>query len=216
MSMRPDEVRKQEVPDEQSRSSGATKSRLPAESFATLLGPWAGMQGQSQGGACAPASIAMPPCAPGPASTPSLLAAFATRTIGAQGALASRPVRSDPLDPVTRHSAQISPLLGMSESPRVQALPDAPVQASARASLEEVLPALVRRIAWSGDGKRGTLRLEFGEGALAGGTLLVHADDGRVRVELQAPPGTDTTAWKERIASRLTKRGVNLDELVVE
>jgi hypothetical protein len=104
----------------------------------------------------------------------------------------------------------------MSESPRVQALPDAPVQASARASLEEVLPALVRRIAWSGDGKRGTLRLEFGEGALAGGTLLVHADDGRVRVELQAPPGTDTTAWKERIASRLTKRGVNLDELVVE
>jgi hypothetical protein len=90
------------------------------------------------------------------------------------------------------------------------------VQAATRASLEELLPALVRRIAWSGDGRRGTVRLEFGEGALAGGTLFVHAEDGRVRVELQAPPGTDTAVWKRRIASRLTKRGLTLDELVVE
>jgi hypothetical protein len=104
----------------------------------------------------------------------------------------------------------------MGDGSRAPPLPDAPVQATARASLEEVLPALVRRIAWSGDGKRGTLRLEFGQGALAGGTLLVQAEDGRVRVELQAPPGTDTSAWKGRIASRLANRGVQLDELVVE
>jgi hypothetical protein len=82
--------------------------------------------------------------------------------------------------------------------------------------LEEVLPALVRRIAWSGDGRKGMLRLEFGQGALAGGTLLVQADDGRVRVELQAPPGTDTSVWRGRIASRLTTRGVKLDEIIVE
>src|ERR1019366_518010 len=43
-----------------------------------------------------------------------------------------------------------------------------PVQTSARASLEEVLPAIVRRIAWSGDGRKGAVRLEFGAGALSG------------------------------------------------
>jgi hypothetical protein len=86
----------------------------------------------------------------------------------------------------------------------------------ARASLEEVLPAVVRRIAWSGDGRKGSLRLEFGAGALAGGTLVVHADDGRIRVQLSAPPGADASAWKERIVSRLEERKLHVDEVVVE
>ncbi len=115
-----------------------------------------------------------------------------------------------------RHCAQIAPPLGPIEGMRAQAPADAPVRASTRASLEEVLPALVRRIAWSGDGKKGSLRLEFGHGALAGGTLLVHAFEGRVRVELQAPPGTDAAEWKGRLTSRLERRGLKVDEVLVE
>jgi acetylornithine deacetylase/succinyl-diaminopimelate desuccinylase-like protein len=93
---------------------------------------------------------------------------------------------------------------------------DAPVLARAHASLEDVLPAIVRRIAWAGDGRKGSLRLEFGAGALAGGTLVVHADDGRVKVELRAPPGTDAAAWRDRIAARLEEKRIRVDEIVVE
>jgi hypothetical protein len=93
--------------------------------------------------------------------------------------------------------------------------PDAAPQVCARASLEEVLPALVRRIAWSGDGQKGSVRLEFGAGALAGGTLVVHSDGGRVRVELDAPAGADAAAWKERITSRLAERQLQVEDVDV-
>jgi hypothetical protein len=81
--------------------------------------------------------------------------------------------------------------------------------------METVLPELVRRIAWAGDGRRGSMRLEFGSGALTGGTLVVHAEEGRVRVELDAPPGTDLAAWRARLEERLASRGVVVDELSV-
>jgi hypothetical protein len=210
--MRPDDVQRPDAPAESSRSPGAAKSAPPGESFSAVLGPPVAAQPQGQGEA--PAPMVPPPALAGLVASPPSLLAGARMTAG-QGPI-SRALRPDPLDPATRHSAQIAPLLAMSDGPASPAPLDAPVQVTARASLEEVLPALVRRIAWSGDGKRGTLRLEFGQGALAGGTLLVHADDGRVRVELQAPPGADTSVWKTRIASRLTKRGVKLDELIVE
>jgi hypothetical protein len=84
-----------------------------------------------------------------------------------------------------------------------------------RTSLETILPELVRKVAWSGDGRRGTMRLELGAGSLAGGTLVVHADDGRVRVELDAPSGTDVGAWKARLEERLAQRGVDVDEVDV-
>lgn len=137
---------------------------------------------------------------------------------GASGELnaeARRSLRGDPLDPATRQSAQLAPMFPEAGA---QAIPvaAAPAELVARASLEDVLPAIVRRIAWSGDGRKGSLRLEFGAGALAGGTLTVHAEDGRVRVELRAPPGADTSAWKERIVSRLEERRVSIDEVVVE
>jgi hypothetical protein len=79
--------------------------------------------------------------------------------------------------------------------------------------MEDLLPALVRRVAWSGDGRRGTVRLELGSGALAGAELVVHADDGRVRVQLRAPAGVDLGPLRERIAIRLAARGVALDEV---
>ncbi len=84
------------------------------------------------------------------------------------------------------------------------------------ASLEELLPALVRKIAWSGDGRRGSVRLELGAGALSGATLLVHADGGQVRVALQAPPVTDLEDWRARIAGRLAAKGLDVLGVDVE
>jgi len=88
--------------------------------------------------------------------------------------------------------------------------------ARVRSSLEDLLPSLVRRVAWSGDGRRGTVRLELGAGEMAGATLLVHVDDGRVRVHLSGPPGVDLGGWRERIADRLAARGLEVDEVEAE
>jgi hypothetical protein len=85
----------------------------------------------------------------------------------------------------------------------------------AAGSLEVLLPALVRRVAWSNDGKRGTARLEIGSGDLTGATLLVHADAGRVRVRLEVPPGVDARSWRERIVQRLASRDIPIDDVEV-
>jgi hypothetical protein len=94
------------------------------------------------------------------------------------------------------------------------ATPAAAPGPSAPASLEEILPALVRKIAWSGDARRGAVRIELGAGALAGATLLVAADGGRVQVTLSAQAGqadVELDAWRERIAARLADRGLDVD-----
>jgi hypothetical protein len=132
----------------------------------------------------------------------------------------SRLDEDDPLDSQQRRRQGFAPpdsLFG----PAPPATPDshavaAPSASTAwkmgtAASLEDLLPALVRRIAWSGDRHRGTVRLELGAGELAGGTLLVHAEDGRVRVHLDVPPGVDTRQWEQRIRDRLAARGVATD-----
>jgi len=76
---------------------------------------------------------------------------------------------------------------------------------------EELWPALVRKAAWSGDARRSTIRLELGAGTLAGATVLVHSEAGRVRVQLSAPPGVDLDGWRARIALRLEARGLEVD-----
>ena len=87
---------------------------------------------------------------------------------------------------------------------------------AAAMSVEELWPALVRKAAWSGDARRGTVRLELGAGALAGATVLVQSDDGRVRVQLSAPPGIDLDVWRARIASRLAARGLEVERIDVD
>jgi hypothetical protein len=121
---------------------------------------------------------------------------------------------TDPLDPMTRALSA----LGVQRSavaPVATAPPDDSVVRASRVSLEHVLGRLVRRIAWSGDSHSGSARLELGAGALEGATLTIHADDGRVRVSLEVPPGVDATAWKDRILRRLGARGLQLAELEV-
>jgi hypothetical protein len=75
---------------------------------------------------------------------------------------------------------------------------------------------LVRRIAWSGDARRATIVLELGAGALAGATLVVHSEEGRVNVRLSAPAGSDFGPWRTRIVARLAARGVDVDAVHVD
>ncbi len=137
-------------------------------------------------------------------------------TRGPAAAHERRPGRhdDDPADPHVRHTAQLAPPPGLGQGEIVgqAAIPPA-TGGPPRASLEDLLPALVRRVAWAGDGRRGTVRLELGSGALAGAELVVHADEGRVRVQLRAPAGVDLGPLRERIALRLAARGMALDDV---
>jgi len=161
-----------------------------------------------------PSPIAAPPSAAGAPSPPqSAAVALATPPVQSR----ERSPRADPLDPTTRHAAQLAPvdLTPAQPSPTSPPPPDGAADVQAHASLESLLPELVRRVAWSGDGRRGSMRLELGAGTLAGGILVVHADDGRVRVELDAPSGTDGRAWEDRLRERLARRGVEVDDVTV-
>lgn len=120
--------------------------------------------------------------------------------------------RDDDLDPSARQAAQLAP--PMSLSPRQDAAAAAPL-ANARVSLEELVPQLVKKIAWSGDARGGTVRMELGAGELAGATLTVSAEHGRVSVRVDTPPGTDTASWGTRLRSRLEGKGILLDGVEV-
>jgi hypothetical protein len=121
---------------------------------------------------------------------------------------------SDDLDPVARQAAQLAPPQTMMTAPVEREATAA--QTNARVSLEELVPQLVKKIAWSGDAQRGMVRMELGAGDLAGGTLTVSAENGRVSVHVAAPPGTDANEWKSRIANRLEARGIAIDTVHVE
>lgn len=120
----------------------------------------------------------------------------------------------DDLDPMARRAAQLAPpvqVAPVAAGPE----PTAVIETHARVSLEEILPALVKKIAWAGDGRKGSVRIELGAGELAGSTLLVHADDGKVRVQLDTPPGVDAAHWKQRIHDKLAARGLDVESVEV-
>jgi hypothetical protein len=76
--------------------------------------------------------------------------------------------------------------------------------------MEELLPQLVRRIAWAGDRRRASAQLELGGTVHAGTVVTVHADHGRVRVELDGP---GAEGLRERIGERLRARGIDLESI---
>jgi hypothetical protein len=140
-------------------------------------------------------------------------------SLGAQAVLPVHPdadkrrrPNADDLDPSARQAAQLAPpmTMGIFENEKQVAA----AQTNARVSLEDLVPALVKKIAWSGDAQRGTVRMELGAGELAGSTLTVSAENGRVSVDVAAP-GTDLAAWRERLSTRLTARGLSLDSIEV-
>lgn len=112
----------------------------------------------------------------------------------------------DPLDSASRSVAQLAPPISPG-APAVQTQ-DAPPPLRALTSMEELLPRLVRRIAWSGDRTRGSVQLELGAGPHAGTVVTVHAEDRRVRVELQ---GAGADELGSRIEARLARQGFEVE-----
>lgn len=162
-----------------------------------------------------------------PKAPPAATSAAATAHGSAPATTRQSAADDDVLDPLHRHRAALAPPNAPSTasslalpSPLAPAFGPATVAAPeaaprALASLEHLVPALVRRIAWSGDARRGTARLEIGAGVLAGSTLLVHADEGQVRVQLSVPPGIDAVSWQRRIAERLASRNIAAESVEV-
>jgi len=83
----------------------------------------------------------------------------------------------------------------------------APVSLPLREDLQNLLTGLTRRTAWGGDRRKGSARIELSEGSLAGATLVVHAEQRSVSVELELPPGVIASGWQQRITQRLEARG---------
>lgn len=112
----------------------------------------------------------------------------------------------DALDPTARNPALVAPPV-----PVAPATVEAAESPRARMSMEELLPALVRRIAWAGDRHKGIVRIELGAGAYAGTTMLVHADGGRVRVELSG--AGDLEPLRMKLDERLRSHGLDVESV---
>lgn len=117
-----------------------------------------------------------------------------------------RPTKEiDPLDPATRAAAQLAPPMNASAittTPKGEE-----VTARSRISLEELIPQVVRRIAWGGDRVKGTVHVELHSGT----TVTVHADGARVRVELGG--AGDHAELGRRIESRLRAAGIEVESV---
>lgn len=123
----------------------------------------------------------------------------------------------------TRHAAHLAPpfSLGEGQPGGVNAIAataptreiDAAPATAARVSMEDLLPQLVRRIAWAGDRKRGTMQLELGAGRHEGTTVTVHADGGRVRIELGGKDADRVADLRARIDARLRRQGIDVESV---
>jgi hypothetical protein len=118
----------------------------------------------------------------------------------------------DWLDPSARHAAQLAPPGLLAGSAQALHASNATEPVRAR-SLEELIPALVRRIAWAGDRNKGTVRLELGAGMYAGTTVTVHADGGRVRVEIGGSEGPELDRLRARLDTRLRGHGLDVESV---
>ena len=120
--------------------------------------------------------------------------------------------RDATLDPMMQVLGALAP---RAAPPNATARAEPTVHPDARTPIDQLMARLVRRVAWSGNGRNGVARLELGAGELEGATLVIQADDGVVRVALDLPPGVDRAAWKARISERLAVRGLQVEAVEV-
>jgi len=120
---------------------------------------------------------------------------------------ADRRVGHSPLDPLLCQMAiqfGINPAVGLSASGATEPSAALPL----REDLQNLITGLARRVAWGGDRRRGSARIELSVGPLAGSTLTVHAEQRTVTVELELAPGSSLAGdWQQRILERLNARG---------
>jgi hypothetical protein len=120
----------------------------------------------------------------------------------------------DPLTAGLSQSASVGQL-ALSTLSALTPPQSAPPPAAGPVPFAELWTRLVRRVAWGGDGRRATARIEIGEGEWAGAAIVVHALEREIAIEIDLPAGARLEAWRERIASRLRERGLELSELTV-
>lgn len=134
--------------------------------------------------------------------------------LGRRGATADD--ASDVIDPdgAARGAAMLAPPWWLEASGATGAMgasdPASPA-GRARLSLEELVPALVRKIAWAGDARTGTVQMQLGAGDFAGATVTVHADHGRLRVEVATSAVVDAAALRLRLERRLRAAGLDVE-----
>lgn len=128
----------------------------------------------------------------------------------------ARPATEDPLSAESRLAQRLAPPPEFTSKPEPLRAPDPKTDAPAQAArtLDAMLPALVERIAWHAEGKRGAARLELG-GLLVGTSVLVQTDGGRVRVQMEVPAGADADRWRERLEARLERAGLDVTSVEV-
>lgn len=80
------------------------------------------------------------------------------------------------------------------------------------ASVEELAPQLLRKMAWSGDGKRGAARLELGSGSLTGAVVTLEADGREVALSVEGLTASEESSLRTRLAEGLSARGFRLVE----
>jgi hypothetical protein len=118
------------------------------------------------------------------------------------------------LDPLCCQMAAHSGITPMVGQPSLAQAPSAALPL--REDLQNLIAGLARRIAWGGDRRKGSARIELSEGSLAGATLVVHTEQRSVCVELELPAGGGAAAdWQQRILERLEGRGFSAQVRIV-
>lgn len=88
-----------------------------------------------------------------------------------------------------------------------------PPPVAAPAALDPLVAELLRSIAWGGDRRRGTARLELGSGRYRGLSVKVEAVGDSLQIDLEAPAGVDAAALGARLVERFEARGLRVDSL---
>jgi hypothetical protein len=90
-----------------------------------------------------------------------------------------------------------------------------PIAQGASPGLDPLVGELLRSIAWGGDRRRGTARIELGSGRYRGTTLRVDVVGDRLQIDLEAPAGVDASELGARLSERFEARGLRVDSLLV-
>lgn len=75
--------------------------------------------------------------------------------------------------------------------------------------LDQLVERLLRRVAIGNGRHRGVAHLEVGAGSLQGASITIHADQGTVRIEIDAPASPATDTWRRELERRLHERGLD-------
>jgi hypothetical protein len=103
-------------------------------------------------------------------------------------------------------------LAAISATGEVVEMPAADASAAPHSpQLSELIEGWVRRVALGGDQRRAVARLDIGHGQYAGAELVITAQGSRVSVELTLPEGASSTGLSDRLCTRLTARGYEVE-----